>query len=193
MKVEKETLIAILAGALGGLCVILLGSYVIGEFYSIIHGITIPIQTYSIVAWYFYITLIICAATFIGVELIIEYYQLEVLFKFIVPFLLIEFNMHVFTLIYMLIFGFNLSLFWFMHVFLFSIFILSLPAILFFIIYDKVRDPALFLGIGYGITILISLLIHYVTLELAPFWVFKIIIISGMYGVAICAVITARE
>ena len=194
MKVEKETFIAMLTGALVGLCIPFLGSYIIGQFYLIVHlEITISFHLFGIAAWYFYISLIICAIAFIGTELYIEHYQLEVLFKFIVPFLIIELNMHVFTFIYMLLFGFNLILFVYMHVFLIMIFILSLPAILFYVIYDKLRDPSLFLGIGYGITILISLLIHYITIELAPFSWFKFIIISAIYGVAICAVVTARE
>ncbi|NHI94608.1 MAG: hypothetical protein EAX96_19105 [Candidatus Lokiarchaeota archaeon] len=194
MKVEKETFFAILAGALIGFLITFLGSYVIGEFYLLVHSaITVPVQIFGSVAWYFYITLIICAVTFVGTELIIEHYNLEVLFKFIVPFIVIEINMHVFTFIYMLACSFNFSLFWFMHLILFNIFLISLSTILFYIIYDKWRDPALFLGVSYAMTILVSLLINYFTLEILFFWVFKIVIISGIYGVTICAVLSSQE
>ncbi|MHA1784229.1 MAG: hypothetical protein ACTSVY_11780 [Candidatus Helarchaeota archaeon] len=195
MKVEKETLLALISGSLIGLILVFLGSFTMDGLYLITNGMYASIiQWNGLAAWFFYGILIICLVSYVITFIVIERAQMEVLFYFIVPYIVIEINAHVFTLVYMFLFSYNLGLFLYMHLFLTMVFLLSLPAILFYINYDKWRDPALFFILAFVIYLIVSFFYSPASHgNIISEWIFNTIIISGLFITSIVTICVIQE
>ena len=185
MKLEKVTLVALVSGLLMGIVLELLGVYAIQDLYM-------RVTDMNVASWYIILVLIISAVTFVSCVIIAERLQMEVILLFIGSYIIIEIVMHVFTIIYLLLFGLGWGLLLFMHVLLIMILIAILPAVLLFINYDKWRDPAIFIGAGILGYVLISIV-------LLPFlstyfqWVVITLFVVGILAATIISVIVVQH
>ena len=184
MKLEKSILVALVSGLLVGLLLDLLGIFIIQDLYT-------RVSSMDVANWYIIITLILCLGTFIACIVIAERAQMEVIIVFIGSYIFVEIVIHVFTIIYIILNGLGWSMLLFMHGILIMVFVITLPAMLFFINYDKWRDPLIFLGAAILSYLLLSIV-------LIPFfstnfqWMIITYVVMGMLAISIISVIIVQ-
>jgi len=184
MKLEKATLVALAFGLLMGILLELIGVFTIQDLYM-------AVTDMNVASWYIILVLVISAVTFVACVIITEQLQMEVILMFIGSYIILEIVVHVFTIIYLLLFGLGWGTLIFMHMLLIMILIAILPAVLLFMNYDKWRDPAIFIVAGFLGYLLMSFVLF-------PFmstyfqWVVITLFVVGILAATIISVIVVQ-
>ncbi len=185
MKIEKVSLIALVSGLVVGLVLELLGIFSIQDFYM-------RVTDMNVASWYIILVTILFIVAIVSCIIITERLQMEIIFVFIGSYIFIEIIIHLFTFIYLLFFGLGWGMLIFMHVFLIMIFIGTFPAMLFYINYDKWKDPLLFIGASFLMYLFLSIIF-------LPFfstyfqWVVITLFITSINAASIVSVIITQH